>query len=148
MLEHLSDFFFSAKLWFLKLIGLFLVWFEPARELSLMLIIFVVIDGLLDVWVAIDSKQKLNFKEFLIKKIKDVTLFLVYILVIHYFQVSYLKEELAVFKVMVGIPLIALLSGIVENIESLTGIKVATEVKELLSSIFSKLKDKATKKDE
>ena len=147
-MNYLIEFFFSAKFWFLKLLGVFLIWVEPAKELSIMLIVFVIIDAITDLWVAIDRKEKIFIKEFLIKRIKDITLFLLYILTIHYFQISYLKEEFAIFKVMAGIPLIALLSGIVENIESLTGIKVATQVKELLGSIFNNLKDKAIGKKE
>jgi len=147
MLQQITSLFTTLKLWFLQIVGIFLIWFEPARELAIMLVVFVIIDAILDVWVCIDKKEKINFKAFLIKQIKDVTLFLIYILVIHYFQTSYLKEDLAIFKLMVGIPLVALFSGIVENIEHLTGIKVATQAKEIVSNVFGTLKSKIEQKD-
>lgn len=138
----------SLKYWFIKIVTFFVIWFEPAKELSILLIVLIIIDAVTDVWVAIEAKQKINIKTTLKKVIKDVTLFLLYILVIHYFQTSYLKEDLPIFKVMVGIPLLAVLSGIIENIEKLTGISVATKAKELLTSIFGKLSDKVTEKKE
>jgi hypothetical protein len=147
-MQHLFNALFSLKSWLLKVLALFMVWFEPAKELALMLVVFVLIDAVLDVWVKIDKKIKIVWKAFLIKQIRDITLFLLYILVIHYFQVSYLKEEMMVFKLLVGIPLVALLSGIVTNIETLTGITVATQVKELLTSIIAGLKNKAIKKED
>ena len=147
-MTYIFNALFSLKSWFLKIVALFMVWFEPAKELSIMLIVFVLIDAALDVWVKLDKRVKIIWKAFLIKQMRDITLFLIYILVIHYFQVSYLKEEMMVFKLLVGIPLVALLSGIVTNIEALTGIQVATQVKEVLVSIFSALKNKAIKKEE
>lgn len=147
-MEHLFNALFSLKSWFLKVVALFMVWFEPAKELAVMLIVFVLVDAVLDVWVKIDKKVKIVWKAFLIKQIRDITLFLLYILVIHYFQVSYLKEEMMVFKLLVGIPLVALLTGIVTNIEALTGIKVATQIKEVLDNILGALKSKAIKKED
>lgn len=149
MYNQIISLFASFKVWLLQLIGLFIIWFEPARELAIMLVVFVLVDAVLDIWVAVDKQEKMNFKAFLTKKIKDITLFLIYILVIHYFQTSYLKEDLTIFKLMVGIPLVALFSGIVENIEHLTGIKVATQTKEVLTNVFGKLSQKIIdKKDD
>lgn len=148
MYHQLIDLFTTFKLWVLKILALFWIWFEPAKEMSTLLIVLILVDAVTDVWVKIEAKEKVNIKEFLKKQIKDITLFLLYILVIHYFQSAYLKEDLAIFKVMVGIPLIAVLSGVIENIEKLTGISVATKAKELLASVFGKLSDKVTKKDE
>jgi hypothetical protein len=146
MLQNIIELFTTAKFWFIKLLGLFLVWFEPARELSTMLIVLIVIDAITDLWVKIDAKEKINIKEFLLKQIKDITLMLIYILVIHYFQQGYLKETIAVFKLMVGIPLLAVIFGIIDNIEKLSGIPIGAKAKELLSSIFGKLTDKVTEK--
>jgi len=63
---------------------------------------------------------------------------------IHYFQISYLKTtELTVFKLLSGIPIIALLSQIIVNIESLTGIQIATRAKEVLNGIFNAITKKS-----
>ncbi|WP_432714796.1 hypothetical protein [Pedobacter sp.] len=140
-MEYLSN-LLSLKLWFLKIIGLFLIWVEPARQITGLLIFLIVVDAITTIWLKIDRNERINLKEFLIKQIKDVTLFLLYILTIHYFQVAYLGETMGVFKILAGIPIIALLSGIVENIESLTGLSVATKFKEIVTGIFGKLNDK------
>jgi len=74
---------------------------------------------------------------------QDITLFFLYILTIHYFQVSYLKETFTAFKLLAGIPIIALLSQTIVNIESLTGIAIATKAKEVLNQIFNALTNKS-----
>lgn len=139
----------NLKYWFLKLLGLFLIWFEPAKEGALILIFLIVVDAILDVWVKIESKQKISLKAILMKEIKDITVMLMYVLVIHYFQVAFLKETFAVFKLMLAIPVFALVSGIATSAEKLTGIPIMAKVNELLSSIFNAMSSKITvKKDE
>ncbi|RZJ81199.1 MAG: hypothetical protein EOO47_05100 [Flavobacterium sp.] len=49
---------------------------------------------------------------------------------------------------MVGITSIAVLSGVIKNIEKLTCISIVNKTKELLTSIFGKLSDIATEKIE
>lgn len=74
---------------------------------------------------------------------------MIYILSIHYFQVSYLKETFAIFNVLAGIPIIACLVGIIENVEKLTGISVATEAKSILTQLFEMIRAKTLpKKDD
>ncbi|RYY00393.1 hypothetical protein EON78_01295, partial [bacterium] len=85
-MAYIFNALFSLKSWLLKIVALFMVWFEPAKELSIMLVVFVLIDAALDVWVKLDKKIKIVWKAFLIKQMRDITLFLIYILVIHYFQ--------------------------------------------------------------
>jgi len=145
-MDYLSN-LFTLKLWFLKIVGLLLIWLEPARQVTGLLIFLVVVDAITTYWVKMSRNERVNLKEFLIKEIKDLTLFLLYILTIHYFQVAYLGETMAVFKLLAGIPIIALLSGVVENIESLTGISVATKFKEIITGIFGKLNDKVNPTD-
>lgn len=137
--------FFSFKSWFLKLIGLFFVWFEPAKDSALLLIFLIIVDGITDIWAKIEAKQKINFKDYLIKQIKDLTAFMIYILSIHYFQVSYLKETFVIFNVLAGIPIIACLVGIIENVENITGISVATKAKKILNSLLESISKKGLK---
>lgn len=144
MLDNL----FSLKMWFLKLIGLFLIWFEPAKDSALLLVFLIIVDGITDVWVKVEAKEKINIKSFLMKQIKDLTAFMIYILSIHYFQVSYLKETFIIFNVLAGIPIIACLVGIIENVEKLTGISVATKAKKVLNSLFEAISKKGVKTDE
>jgi len=140
---------FSFKLWLIKLIGLFVLWFEPARDSALLLIFLIIVDAVTDVWVKLEAKEQINIKDYLIKLIKDLTAFLIYILSIHYFQVSYLKETFAIFNVLAGIPIIACLVGIIENVEKITGISVATKAKNILTQLFDLISTKALpKKDE
>lgn len=144
----MMDNFFSLKMWFLKLMGLFLVWFEPAKDSALLLIFLIIVDGITDIWVKLEAKEKINVKAYLIKQIKDLTAFMIYILSIHYFQVSYLKETFVIFNILAGIPIIAVLVGVIENVEKLTGISVATKAKALLNSLFEALSKKGVKSDE
>lgn len=137
--------FFSFKSWFLKLMGLFLIWFEPAKDSALLLIFLIIVDGITDIWVKIEAKEKINVKNYLIKQIKDLTAFMIYILSIHYFQVSYLKETFVIFNILAGIPIIAVLVGVIENVEKLTGISVATKAKALLNSLFESISKKGLK---
>ena len=138
----------SFKFWVLKLITLFVLWFEPARDSALLLIFLIIVDAVTDVWVKIEAREKINIKDYLIKLIKDLTAFLIYILSIHYFQVSYLKETFAIFNVMAGIPIIACLVGIIENVEKLTGISVATKAKAILTQLFDLISTKAMPKND
>lgn len=139
----------SLKYWFLKLVGLFVLWFEPAKDSALLLIFLIIVDGVTSIWVKLEAKEKINFKQFLIRQIKDLTAFMIYILSIHYFQVSYLKETFTIFNVLAGIPIIACLVGIIENVEKITHISVATKAKALLTSLFDSISSKAiTKKDD
>lgn len=144
----MMDNFFSLKMWFLKLMGLFLVWFEPAKDSALLLIFLIIVDGITDIWVKLEAKEKINVKAYLIKQIKDLTAFMIYILSIHYFQVSYLKETFIIFNILAGIPIIAVLVGVIENVEKLTGISVATKAKALLNSLFEAISKKGVKSDE
>lgn len=143
ILEHL----FSFKLWFLKLLTLFFIFFEPAKESALLLLFLIVVDALTHIWIQINSKQKINVKRFCIKLMQDITLFFIYILTIHYFQVSYLKETFTVFRLLAGIPIIALLSQIIVNIETLTGIKIASKAKNILNDLFSSMTKKSLPKE-
>jgi len=138
----------SFKFWVLKLITLFVLWFEPARDSALLLIFLIIVDAVTDVWVKLEANEKINIKDYLIKLIKDLTAFLIYILSIHYFQVSYLKETFAIFNVMAGIPIIACLVGIIENVEKLTGISVATKAKAILTQLFDLISTKAMPKND
>ena len=144
MLEQL----FSFKLWFLKLLGLFILWFEPAKDSALLLIFLIIVDGITTLWVKIEGGEKVRLKEFLIKQVKDLTAFMIYILSIHYFQVSYLKETFVVFNLLAGIPIIACLIQIVENVEKLTGISVATKAKSVLLQLLDAIGAKALPKKE
>jgi len=142
-LSKLIENFFTLKLWFLKLVMLFVVWFEPAKESAFLLLFLILTDGITSIWVRIKNKEKINVKSFLKKNMQDITLFFLYILTIHYFQVSYLKETFTAFKLLAGIPIIALLSQTIVNIESLTGIAIATKAKEVLNQIFNALTNKS-----
>ncbi|SDJ96538.1 hypothetical protein SAMN04487898_105169 [Pedobacter sp. ok626] len=142
------DQFFSLKLWFFKLLTLFLVFFEPAKESALLLLFLIVVDAATGIWIKIKSSEKINVKSFLMKVMQDVTLFFIYILTIHYFQVSYLKETFTAFKLLAGIPIIALLSQIIVNVESLTGVQIATKAKNMLNDIFNALTKKAIPKSD
>lgn len=142
------DDLFSLKMWFLKLVGLFLIWFEPAKDSALLLVFLIIVDGITDVWVKLEAKEKFNFKAYLIKQIKDLTAFMIYILSIHYFQVSYLKETFVIFNILAGIPIIAVLVGVIENVEKLTGISVATKAKKILNSLFDAISKKSDIKSE
>ena len=144
MMEQLISF----KFWVLKLIALFFLWFEPAKSSALLLIFLIIVDAITDVWVKVEAKEKINLKAYLIKLVKDLTAFLIYILSIHYFQVSYLKETFAIFNVMAGIPIIACLVGIIENVEKLTGISVATKAKAILTQLFDLISTKAMPKND
>jgi hypothetical protein len=143
MLEH----FFNLKLWFIKLLMVFIIWFEPAKESAFLLLFLIICDGFTTLWVKLKLKERFNLKSFLTKIMQDVTLFFLYILTIHYFQVSYLKETFTAFKLLAGIPIVALLSQIIVNIESLTGIQIATKAKNILNDIFTSLTKKAIPKE-
>lgn len=134
---------FNLKLWVLKLIAIFIIFFEPAKESALLLLFLIVVDAITTVWIKIRNAEKINVKSFLKKCMQDITLFFLYILTIHYFQIAYLKETFTAFKLLAGIPIIALLSQIIVNIESLTGIKIATKAKEILNNIFNGLTKKS-----
>lgn len=146
-LSKLIENFFTLKLWFLKLVMLFVVWFEPAKESAFLLLFLILTDGITSIWVKIKNKEKINVKSFLKKNMQDITLFFLYILTIHYFQVSYLKETFTAFKLLAGIPIIALLSQIIVNIESLTGIQIATKAKDILNQVFNSLIKKRSGED-
>jgi|GEM_PF-1141977 hypothetical protein len=139
MLEH----FFSLKLWFLKLLTLFFVFFEPATESAFLLLFLIIVDAITSIWIKIKGSEKINVKTFLIKLMQDITLFFLYILTIHYFQVSFLKQTFFAFQLLASIPIIALLSQIIVNIESLTGIAIATKAKEVLNSVFNAITKKS-----
>lgn len=147
-LSKLIENFFTLKLWFLKLVMLFVVWFEPAKESAFLLLFLIVTDGITSIWLKIKNKEKINVKTFLKKNMQDITLFFLYILTIHYFQVSYLKETFTAFKLLAGIPIIALLSQIIVNIESLTGIQIATKAKDILNQVFNSLTKRTIPQDE
>ncbi|WP_449435038.1 hypothetical protein [Pedobacter steynii] len=148
MLVRLIENFFTLKLWVFKVIMLFVVWFEPAKESAFLLLFLLVTDAITTLWVKLKAKEKINVKSFLKKNMQDITLFFLYILTIHYFQVSYLKETFTAFKLLAGIPIIALLSQIIVNIESLTGIQIATKAKDVLNQVFNSLTKKSVGKDE
>lgn len=144
MLDH----FFSLKLWFLKLLTLFLVFFEPAKESALLLLFLIVVDAITSIWIKLKVNEKINVKGFCIKLMQDITLFFIYILTIHYFQVSYLKETFTAFKLLAGIPIIALLSQIIVNVEVLTGIQIATKAKSMLNDMFNSMTKKGIPKSD
>ncbi|MBE9598734.1 hypothetical protein [Pedobacter sp. MC2016-24] len=143
IIEHL----FSLKLWVIKIVMLFIVFFEPASGVAFLLLFLIVVDAITTLWIKIRNKEKINVKSFLMKLMQDITLFFIYILTIHYFQVAYLQETFTAFRLLAGIPIIALVSGIIINIEALTGVQIATKAKEILNSIFSSLAKKAVSKD-
>lgn len=118
---------------------LFIVFFEPASGVVFLLLFLIVVDAITTLWIKIRNKEKINVKSFLMKLMQDITLFFIYILTIHYFQLAYLQETFTAFRLLAGIPIIALLSQIIVNIEGLTGIAIATKAKEQLNSMFSSM---------
>jgi phage-related holin len=144
MLESL----FNLKMWFLKLVTMFFIWFQPAKESALLLIFLIIVDGLTDIWVKLEAKEKFSLKALLVKQIKDLSAFLIYILSIYYFQVAYLKQTFMIFNILAGIPIIACLVGIIENVEKITGISVASKAKAVIMNVFDALTLKATGKKE
>lgn len=146
-MDYLSN-LTTLKLWFIKIVGLLIIWFEPARDVTGLLLFLIAMDAVTSFWLKKDRGERIVIKEFLMKLIKEVTLFLLYILTIHYFQVAYLGETMGVFKLLAGIPIIALLCGIVENIEALTGLSIATQFKFIVTGIFDKMKNKVTARDD
>lgn len=146
-MDYLSN-LTTLKLWFVKIVGLLIIWFEPARDVTGLLLFLIAVDAITSFWLKKDRGERIISKEFLMKLTKEVMLFLLYILTIHYFQVAYLGETMGVFKLLAGIPIIALLSGIVENIEALTGLSIATQFKSIVTGLFQRLNSKVNSDDD
>ncbi|WP_316841360.1 hypothetical protein [Pedobacter gandavensis] len=140
---------FTLKAWFIKILALFLVFFEPAQQTAYLLLFLIFMDATTSLWLKIRGKENINVKSFLSKVMQDVTLFFIFLLSIHYFQVAFLQETFTAFKLLASIPIFALLSQIIVNIEKLTGLAIATKTTEILNSMFQSLSAKIiTKKDD
>lgn len=135
-----------VQLWGLKLSSIFLIWFAPANETLLLLIFFVIIDCITGIWVAVEKGVGFKSKG-LVPTIKKIILYFIYCIVCHSFQIHFLKDSFQIFQVLLAIPIIRELTSIVENIESLTGINVAKQFKDILSGLFSKLGSKSIDKE-
>lgn len=122
--------------------------YPPAKESAFLLLFLIICDACTTLWVKLKLKERINVKTFLMKVMQDITLFFIYILTIHYFQIAYLKETFTAFKLLAGIPIVALLSQIIVNIEALTGIQIATKAKDMLNNIFNSLVKKGIRRDE
>jgi len=143
-MEHLSKLLtvIDQNSWFIKLIIFLFSWFMPSLEASLLLLGLVAIDFGTGVWASVNAGNRFSSKA-MQGTITKVGAYMIFIISIHSFQIHFVKtEDIDVFRLLIALPIIRELTSIIENVEKLTGVNMATQAKEILLGFFTKLKKK------
>ncbi len=128
----------NLKYWFLKVLALLGVWFAPAVTTAYFLLLLISIDTVTGIIKSKSSGIEFSFKKLLVPFMKKFSGYAFFLITAHAFQVDFLMDDFHLFKWLMYIPVVTEITSISSNIESYTGIKIATKVKEVLNSLFSK----------
>lgn len=135
--------FFTNSSWLTKSLMALLLWFTPALELFILLIVIMTVDYILDI-VNIYRKSKPDecIKKELWNETKlwmtKIFYYSLLVILMNGLQLHLIKDSFDLFRWIVAIPIISESLGIMNTIEKYTGIKVIASFKKFFKGILSK----------
>lgn len=135
--------FINSSSWVTKTIMALLIWFTPAVELFLLLIVIMTVDYILDI---VNLYRKSKPEECIKKELWNETklwmtkvfYYSLLVILMNGLQLHLIKDSFDLFRWIVAIPIISESLGIMNTIEKYTGIKVIASFKKFFKGLLSK----------